>query len=160
MMRALLAAIAISLCSLHHSTLKQDSNDGRTYLSLANAPQLITTLPQEQTTLDTLYVAPIGTIAGNLYDAGQCVWYVKNLRADIPNNWGNASDWLYNARAQGWETGSVPRVGAVGQEGNHVVLITAVNPDGTVTTTEMNEYYIPFQITSRTVPASFFTYIY
>lgn len=160
MMRALLATIAISLCSLHHSTtIRQDSNDGRVYLSPADLANLSITLPALQTTLQPLYVAPIST-PGNDYQPGQCVWGVKNWRPDIPNNWGNADTWLSNAQAENWPTGTVPRVGAVGQEGDHVVLIVAVNGDGTVTTREMNEFFVPFQVTSRTVPANFFTYIY
>lgn len=96
----------------------------------------------------------------NAYEPGQCVWGVKEWRPDIPGNWGNAYQWIGNAQAMGWPSGSTPRVGAVGVEGNHVVLITAVNLDGTVTTKEMNERYIPFEISSRTVSANYFYYIY
>lgn len=98
-------------------------------------------------------------VAGNLYEAGQCTWYVKNRRPDIPNNWGNASDWLYNAQAQGWSTGSTPRVGAIGWTSGHVVYIEAVNGDQ-VTYSDMNGNWVPFEKGSDTVPASRYTYIY
>jgi len=103
-------------------------------------------------------IAPIAT--ANTYEPGQCTWYVKDLRPEIPNTWGNASGWLVNAQADGWGTGSEPRVGAVGWTSGHVVLITAVNPDGTVDITDMNGRYIPYEIGNRTFPASKYLYIY
>lgn len=101
-----------------------------------------------------------GFSSGNTYEPGQCVWYVKNLRPEIPNNWGNASSWLYNARNAGWPTGVVPKVNAVGVAGNHVVLITAVNSDGTVSYTDMNGRWVPFEIGYGTKPADYYRYIY
>lgn len=97
---------------------------------------------------------------GNLYEPGQCVWYIKNLRPEIPNSWGNATDWLFNAQQQGWATGLEPRVGAVGWTNGHVVLVTTVNDNGTVDITDMNGRYVPFEIGNRTFPASKYVYIY
>lgn len=98
--------------------------------------------------------------SGNTYQPGQCVWYVKNLRPEIPNSWGSAVSWLYNAQADGWPTGSEPRVGAVGWTYGHVVLITAVNGDGTVSYTDMNGRWIPYEIGYGTKEASYYEYIY
>ncbi len=96
---------------------------------------------------------------GNKYVAGYCTWYVKNRRSDLPNNLGNAITWVSRAAAQGLSTGSTPTDGAVGQQGNHVVFVESVNGDGTVTISEMN-----FEgwnvVSSRTVSASNFSYIY
>jgi surface antigen len=108
--------------------------------------------------------AKLSTVAGgwsqgNQYAAGNCTWYVKNKRPDLPNNLGNASTWLSRARAQGIETGSIPREGAVGQRGNHVVYVERINSDGTVTISEMN-YRGLYKITQRTLPANYFAYIY
>lgn len=100
-----------------------------------------------------------GSSAGNKYVAGYCTWYVKNMRPSLPNNLGNAYSWVSNAVAQGMATGNTPRVGAVGQAGNHVVYVKAVNGDGTVTITEMNHTGL-YQITERTLPANYFKYIY
>ncbi len=100
-----------------------------------------------------------GSSAGNTYYHGYCTWYVKNRRPDLPNNLGNAITWVSRARAQGISTGSSPRVGAVGQRGNHVAYVEAVNGDGTVTVSEMN-YRGWNVVSSRTVPASYFQYIY
>ena len=100
-----------------------------------------------------------GSSAGNTYTAGYCTWYAKSRRPDLPNRMGNASSWVASAAAQGFATGTAPQAGAIGQQGNHVVYVESVNGDGTVTVSEMN--YAGFGIvSSRTVPAGTFRYIY
>lgn len=100
-----------------------------------------------------------GSSGGNSYVYGYCTWYAKSRRPDLPNNLGNAVTWVARAQAQGIATGSAPRVGAVGQKGNHVVYVEQVNSDGTVTISEMNRQGVGIQ-SSRTVPANYFIYIY
>ncbi len=100
-----------------------------------------------------------GDSSGNRYYYGYCTWYAKQRRPDLPNNLGDAISWVARARAQGIATGSTPRVGAVGQQGNHVVFVEAVNANGTVTISEMN-YVGRGVVNSRTVPAGTFQYIY
>lgn len=100
-----------------------------------------------------------GSSAGNTYTYGYCTWYAKNMRPDLPNNLGNADTWVARAAAQGLPTGSAPQVGAIGQQGMHVVYVQSVNGDGTVTITEMN-YTGWNQVSTRTVAASNFQYIY
>lgn len=100
-----------------------------------------------------------GTSAGNTYTAGYCTSYTKDRRPDLPNNLGNANTWVSRAASQGIATGSTPRAGAIGQQGNHVVYIEGVNGDGTVNVSEMN-YRDLYVISRRTVPASYFRYIY
>ncbi len=100
-----------------------------------------------------------GDSAGNTYYAGYCTWYAKNRRPDLPNSLGNADTWVYRAQAMGIATGAAPRVGAIGQQGMHVVYVESVNGDGTVTISEMN-YQGLYAISSRTVAAGNFTYIY
>jgi surface antigen len=96
----------------------------------------------------------------NTYYWGQCTWYVASKR-QIPNNWGNAISWYYNAQRSGYATGSTPRVGAVGWERrNHVVYVESVNSNGTVTISEMNWAGGPGVLHYRTEPASQFLYIY
>lgn len=96
---------------------------------------------------------------GNGYDWGNCTWYVKNKRPDLPNNLGNAGSWAYSAQSHGIPTGSTPKIGAVGESGGHVVYIEKVNPDGTVGFSEMNFAGLGV-VTHRTLPASSFHYIY
>ncbi|HVA23144.1 MAG TPA: CHAP domain-containing protein [Chloroflexota bacterium] len=88
----------------------------------------------------------------NNFPYGQCTWWAAQSRPDIGANViGNASSWLYSARASGLPTGSVPRVGAVvvyqpGAQGaawtGHVAYVTSVAGDGVhFTISEMNFPY-------------------
>lgn len=99
--------------------------------------------------------------AGNRYTPGQCTWYVYNMRPDIGSFWGNASQWLYNAQADGYATSSRPQVGAIAWTGagyaGHVAYVQGVSGD-MVTISEMN-YAGPYQISTRTVHYSEFQYI-
>jgi surface antigen len=95
----------------------------------------------------------------NGYSYGQCTAYVASRR-NVPNGWGNASNWFYAAQASGYATGSAPRPGAIGVEKgiNHVVYIESVSGDSVVVS-EQN--YVGWNIVSkRTAPASAFNYIY
>lgn len=97
---------------------------------------------------------------GNSYVWGQCTWYVASKRS-VPNNWGNAISWYYNAQRSGFATGSAPRAGAIGWErSNHVVYVESVNDNGTVNISEMNWGGRPGVVHYRTEPASRFLYIY
>lgn len=96
--------------------------------------------------------------AGNTYYYGYCTWYAKSRRPDLPNNLGNANTWVSMAAAQGIATSSTPRAGAIGQQGMHVVYVESVNANGTVTVSEMN-FNGWGVVSSRTVPASTFSYI-
>lgn len=96
---------------------------------------------------------------GNGYTPNNCTWYAKSRRLDLPNNLGDSINWVYNASKQGFATGSVPRAGAIGQQGMHVVYIESINSDGTVYLSEMNfDYNGGFRY--RTANSSDFTYIY
>ena len=92
-----------------------------------------------------------GATVPNRFVAGQCTWYVANMRY-IP--WmGNAIEWWPNARAAGFAEGQTPQVGAImvtSESGyGHVALVTAVN-GSSWTVTEMN-YNGPFVTDSRTL---------
>lgn len=101
--------------------------------------------------------------AGNNYVGGNCTWYVKSLRPDIGNNWGNANQWYASAKSAGFKTGSLAKTGAVGVSFagalGHVVYVDAWHEDGTVTITEMN-YLGLYKTDTRVAPASDFVYIY
>ena len=130
------------------------------------APVAITYAPIAQGTIRArstgsvqVQPAPRGSSAGNTYASGYCTWYAKSRRPDLPNRLGNANTWVARAAAQGIATGSAPRAGAIGQQGMHVVYVESVNGDGTVTVSEMNWKGFGV-VSSRTVAASNFTYIY
>lgn len=124
-------------------------------------PQQVAT-PQYQSQSSARRSAPVrsvGSSAGNTYAAGYCTWYAKSRRPDLPNRMGNAISWVSSARASGFATGNTPQAGAIGQQGNHVVYVESVNGDGTITVSEMNYKGLGI-VSSRTVAASNFTYIY
>lgn len=104
-----------------------------------------------------------GVYPGNNYAPGNCTWYVKSRRADLPNDLGNANTWYYRAQAYGLPTGSTPRAGAVGTTGagdlGHVVYVERVNGDGTILISEMN-YAGLYSQRTRTAGANEFQYIY
>jgi surface antigen len=104
------------------------------------------------------------TDASNSYAWGQCTWYAKNKRPDLPNNLGNANTWYSQAAAAGYAVGTVPKAGAVGTTTagsfGHVVYIESVNADGTVNISEMNYAGGIGVVHTRTTKASEFTYIY
>lgn len=108
----------------------------------------------------TLPQSIIGSLTANLYEAGQCTWYVKNRKPSIPSDLGDASSWLYSAQAKGLSTGSIPRAGAVGWTSGHVVYIESVNSDGTVNYSDMNGRWVAYEVGHGTVSASKYVYIY
>lgn len=99
-------------------------------------------------------------IPGNAYAPGNCTFYAKSKRPDLPNYLGDANLWGINAAAQGWTVDSTPEVGAVGVAVGymHVVYIEAVNGN-MVTLSEMN-YQGPYIVSTRTAPISEFVYIH
>lgn len=100
-----------------------------------------------------------GSVAGNGYVWGQCTWYVKNMRPDLPNNLGNGGSWVANAAAQGLPTGTVPQVGAVAEEPGHVAYVQGVS-GGMISISEMNYAGGVGQVHYRTVPAANYRFIY
>lgn len=100
-----------------------------------------------------------GSSAGNGYVWGNCTWYVKEMRPDLPNNLGNGGSWVANAAAMGLPTGSTPRAGAVAEEPGHVAYVESVN-GGYITISEMNYAGGLGQVHRRTVPAANYRYIY
>jgi len=111
-----------------------------------------------------------GTAAFNGYDFGYCTWWVAEKRKEagnsVPTNLGNASSWGYLAKSYGLPVGSTPQVGAAAvtstRGAGHVVYVTGVNDDGSVTVSEMNRVGWN-KSSTRTISggeAAGFTYIY
>lgn len=111
---------------------------------------------------------------GNAYAFSQCTWwaYVRRHQLGLPagSHMGNGAQWADTARSLGYWVDRTPRVGDVmvfqrGQEGSspiygHVAIVEAVNPDGSVTTSECGASYHgkPFSRTFKNV--SDFQYIH
>lgn len=102
--------------------------------------------------------------ASDTYVKGQCTWYAKKRRPDLPNRLGNANTWYVRAAAKGFPVGTKPRAGAVGATTQgalgHVAYVESVHKNGTVTISEMNYNGGVGIVHKRTVVASSFKYIY
>lgn len=99
--------------------------------------------------------------SSNGYSRGYCTWYVANKRY-VPSGLGDANTWYSRASHYGLSVGSKPAVGAIAQTSvgplGHVAYVESVNGD-MVTISEMN--YVGWnRVSTRTVPASTFRYIY
>lgn len=105
-----------------------------------------------------------GDSSGNTYAPGNCTWYAKSRRADLPNSLGNANTWYARAAALGWNVGDLPKKGAVatstGGKLGHVAYVEGVSLDGQyVTISEMNRSGL-YSMNTRTVYYTEFKYIY
>lgn len=128
----------------------------------APAPVVVATVPSRSTAAAAPVVSSQATSsAGNSYGWGTCTWYVKERKPGIPNRLGNGGyGWLQTAAAAGYGTGTTPVAGAIGVQSGHVVVVEAVNADGTVSISEMNYAGGLGRVHYRTVSASTFQYIY
>ncbi|MEJ7542299.1 LysM peptidoglycan-binding domain-containing protein [Staphylococcus intermedius] len=98
----------------------------------------------------------------NLYDWGQCTWYVFNKRQamgqPISTYWWNANAWDDNAARDGYLIDHRPTVGSILQSDlgyyGHVSYVERINPDGSILVSEMNFTAAPGVLTYRTIPAS------
>lgn len=97
----------------------------------------------------------------NTYTPGYCTYFVASRRS-VPSGWGNARNWLANARASGFATGSVPQVGAIAWTGagsmGHVAYTEKVEGNRALIS-EMN-YNGWGVVSQRWVSFSEFTWIY
>lgn len=95
----------------------------------------------------SLYTGPAS--ADDTYDWGNCTYWVFLLRQKasdpIPNTWGNAATWAFNAQLGGYIVNQTPSAGAIMQISNvdhglgHVAYVTNVDPKtGAWTISEMN----------------------
>lgn len=107
-----------------------------------NAPAVV---PVSTTVSVKTYTSPV-FYHSNLYDYGQCTWYVFNKRAAIGKGistyWWNANNWANGARNDGYTVDYTPEVGAIAQTTmgtlGHVAFVERVNPDGTIYVSETN----------------------
>ena len=95
---------------------------------------------------------------GGPYGAGQCTQWAWSKRRDLPSTLGNANTWAARAAAAGYVVNRTPSAGAVFQTSSgwygHVGYVEGLNPDGSITVTEMNYNYRPYMVIRATIPAS------
>lgn len=88
------------------------------------------------------------TTPGNTNAWGNCTWYAWERRAELgmrlPSGaLGNAAQWNTSLGSMGYRVDSVPSVGAIFQNGGgygHVGIVEALNADGSILVSEMNNY--------------------
>ena len=90
---------------------------------------------------------------------GQCVDWAGYMRPDLGAlKLGNANAWARNAAAHGYVVNRTPSAGSIFQTTagwyGHVGYVESVNPDGSLTVTEMNYGYTPYRAIRATIPAS------
>lgn len=135
-----------------HTFLTQSLSGGGTLASSWNFPEEYR---------DKIKSMPTGasmtTQAGSGYAVGQCTWYCYNRLVELGEitdlsgsygHLGNGQDWVRNLAAKGWKTSSFPSVGAVCSTAGgfdstyaaygHVMIVEAVNPDGSFLVSECN----------------------
>ena len=89
------------------------------------------------------------TVAGDLYDYGECTYWAAlrriQIHKPIPNTWGNAITWAERAKQDGYLVNHIPSFGAIMQNSyapgglGHVAFVESVNPlNGDWTISEMN----------------------
>ena len=97
------------------------------------------------------------TQAGSGYAVGQCTWYAYNRLVELGEitdlsgtygHLGNGQDWVRNLVAKGWHYSTTPSVGAVCSTAGgfdstyavygHVMIVEAVNADGSFLVSECN----------------------
>jgi surface antigen len=126
------------------------------------ASSLVANTPAKSAAATSIKISSGGGSKANGYSYGYCTYYVATRRA-VPSNWGNANTWYSNAQISGYRVGSTPMPGAIAWTGagyyGHVAYVESVS-GGMVTVSEMNYNGNWGRVTSRTVPASSFRYIY
>lgn len=99
---------------------------------------------------------------GNDMSYGQCTYWAKSKRPDLPTGLGNANTWYSRARAMGFAVGSTPRVGAVatttrGARG-HVSIVEQIKGN-MIYVSEMNVHGVGV-LSYAWYPATDYQYIY
>lgn len=118
-------------------------------------PQLVNTATTTRNAT-TRAVKPSYSVSSGWFEWGWCTYYVSTQRS--VGAWNNASEWIWQAKRDGWATGTTPKIGAVAQKGNHVAIVRGVSA-GQMTIEEMN--YQGFGvISSRTISSEGWRFIY
>jgi surface antigen len=110
-------------------------------------------------------VAVLGgfTYPGDEYAPGNCTYWVYARRAQvgepIPNTWGDASSWAFNATLGGYKVDHTPVQYAIMQISDvdnglgHVAIVEGIDSDGTWHISEMNVLGL-YIVDHKAMPAS------
>lgn len=115
-----------------------------------------------ETVRETRKIVRVAQSYHNDMSYGQCTYWAKSKRPDLPTGLGNANTWYSRARSMGFAVGSTPRVGAVattarGARG-HVSIVEQINGN-MIYVSEMNVHGVGV-LSYAWYPASDYQYIY
>ena len=130
-------------------------------LALTNLP-LLAISSSSSSTGGTIYNGPI--MSEDTYDYGYCTYWAALRRIQIgdpiPNDWGNAITWAFDAQLAGYKVDHTPSYGAIFQWPQapgglgHVAFVESVDPTtGAWTISEMNALGWDV-VNDKTYPAS------
>lgn len=109
-------------------------DESRQYIRADNAncldrPQYRASETRENESHDTTQLSQKNTTTApsGWFPKHQCTWHVWTKRP--VGLWNDASDWLWQAKRDGYATGSTPQVGAIAWEYGHVSYVEAVDGD-------------------------------
>lgn len=125
------------------------------------APVSAYTTPTATYTTQQYTSAPVNSSSYYVGNGMWCTDYVHSKRHDVAI-YGNAGyNWMSAAQADGKQTGSTPRAGAVAVTNGHVAYVERVNADGSYVVSEMGWNYQAGNFNRRTVqPGAFGGFIY
>lgn len=90
------------------------------------------------------------------YPAGQCTHYVASRRP--VGQWNNATQWKYQAIADGYTHSYTPVAGAIAWKPGHVAYVESVS--GNMVTISEANYDYRGSVRTITIPASSYSYLY
>ena len=115
-----------------------------------------------ETVRETRKIVRVAQSFANDMSYGQCTYWAKSKRPDLPTGLGNANTWYSRARAMGFAVGAAPRIGAVatttrGVRG-HVSIVEQIKGN-MIYVSEMNVHGVGV-LSYAWYPASDYLYIY
>ena len=115
-----------------------------------------------ETVRETRKIVRVAQSFANDMSYGQCTYWAKSKRPDLPTGLGNANTWYSRARAMGFAVGAAPRIGAVatttrGVRG-HVSIVEQIKGN-MIYVSEMNVHGVGV-LSYAWYPASDYQYIY
>ncbi len=138
-------------------TWAQGNNSNPSLLAMQAATVTAVTVdgyqPSKPVTNPSLPSAPPGVSGYDGFTFGQCTYWADYYYHELSGFWvpwgGNADQWAAGAQAYGWNVSSTPHVPSIivlqpyvqgASAYGHVAVVTAINSNGSVTTSNMNWY--------------------
>jgi len=124
--------------------------------TVAYQQQTYAATPAQTTTTKQYSQVPVNSSSYYVGNGMWCTDYVQSMRPDVPI-YGNAGpSWIGAAQADGKDTGTTPRAGAVAVTDGHVAYVEKVNKNGSYVVSEMGWDFKAGNYNKRTVSSGTF----